>query len=130
MGKGEFAFAPSGNIYPCERLIGSDDGINHSIGNIYTGLNYINMICHKIGDQEYNTECTSCSLQQYCMNWCGCTNFFTSGFYNRVSPFFCFLERTSIETAFNTYKVLEGKFGSFFMDHIAGNPELNSLERN
>jgi uncharacterized protein len=130
MGKGEFAFAPSGNIYPCERLIGSDDGINHCIGNIYTGLNYINMICHKIGDQEYNTECSSCSLKQYCMNWCGCTNFFTSGFYNRVSPFFCFLERTSIETAFNTYKVLEGKFGSLFMDHIAGNPELNSLKRN
>jgi uncharacterized protein len=26
MGAGEYAFGPSGNIYPCERLIGSDDG--------------------------------------------------------------------------------------------------------
>lgn len=45
MGTGEFAFTPSGNIYPCERLIGTDTGNGHCIGNIASGLNREQMSC-------------------------------------------------------------------------------------
>lgn len=129
MGRGEYAFAPSGNIYPCERLIGSDNGIDHCIGNINTGLDFSSMICHKAPGQELNSECLTCSLREYCMNWCGCSNFFTSGYYNRVSPFLCFLERTSIEIAFNTYQILENECGPIFTEHLAGIPTMNSFNK-
>ncbi|MFN3396438.1 MAG: radical SAM protein [Thermodesulfovibrionales bacterium] len=89
MGRGEFAFAPSGNIYPCERIIGSDAG-DRCIVNINDGLNLERMSCKMTPKQDINTECLSCGLKDYCMNWCGCSNYFSSGYYNRVSPFLCF----------------------------------------
>lgn len=93
MGTGEFAFTPSGNIYPCERLIGTDTGNGHCIGNIASGLNREQMSCKTAPGMEINTECISCSLKDYCMNWCGCSNYFSSGYYNRVSPFLCLSEK-------------------------------------
>lgn len=38
MGKGEMAFTANGNIFPCERLIGSGENYKHCIGNVETGL--------------------------------------------------------------------------------------------
>ncbi len=31
------------------------------------------------------------------MNWCGCSNAFMTGYYNRVGPFLCASERAAIE---------------------------------
>lgn len=128
MGRGEFAFAPSGNIYPCERLIGADTG-DHCIGNINHGLNLDSMSCKMASEQDINTECIACGLKDYCMNWCGCSNYFSSGYYNRVSPFLCASERIAIQTAFNVFQILEKKLGSTFIDHIAGIPAMNSVGR-
>jgi len=129
MGKGEYAFGPSGNIYPCERLIGSDNGEDHCIGNIYDGIDLERMFCHKVPGQQINTECLSCEMKDYCMNWCGCSNYFSTGYYNRVSPFLCALERTSIEVALNVFQKIEKDLGPVFTDHLAGIPMINCLER-
>ena len=129
MGKGEFAFTPSGNIYPCERLIGSDSGGEHCIGNINEGLKIDRMMCKIAPSQELNTECLSCSLRDYCMNWCGCTNYFISGYYNRVGPFLCASERAAINVAFDVYQRLEKELGPTFMDHLCGRPEMSAIER-
>ncbi|OQD44824.1 hypothetical protein BIY37_11375 [Candidatus Brocadia sapporoensis] len=118
MGTGEFAFTPSGNIYPCERLIGTDTGNGHCIGNIASGLNREQMSCKTAPGMEINTECISCSLKDYCMNWCGCSNYFSSGYYNRVSPFLCLSEKTAILTAFHTFRTLEEKLGSAFFNNL------------
>lgn len=118
MGKGEFAFTPEGNIYPCERLIGDGLDQQHCIGNINTGLKLEKMICHTVQGQEANTECETCSLKDYCMNWCGCSNFMASGFYNRVSPFTCISEKASIEAAFKVFQTLEKAHGPTFYNHL------------
>lgn len=125
MGKGEFAFTPSGNIYPCERLIGSDNGNGHCIGNIDEGLDINRMACKIIPNKEINTECLSCSLKAYCMNWCGCSNYFSSGYYNRVGSFLCASERAAIETAFDVFQILEKELGPTFIDHVTGMPVIN-----
>ena len=39
MGEKEWGFAPSGNIYPCERFVGDDNDFKFLLGNIHTGLN-------------------------------------------------------------------------------------------
>ena len=129
MGRGEYAFTPSGNIFPCERLIGSDEAEDKCIGNIDEGIDISRMICHLAPGESINRECISCSLKNYCMNWCGCSNYFSTGYYNRVSPFLCALERTSIEVSFNTFRKLEKKLGPKFLHHLAGMPVLNSIER-
>jgi uncharacterized protein len=127
MGKGEFAFAPSGNIYPCERLIGSDTGGGHCIGNINDRLNLAQLSCKAAPDGNINTECLACGLKDYCMNWCGCSNYFSTGDYNRVGPFLCATERTAIQIAFNILQSLENELGPTFIDHISGTPAMNSI---
>jgi uncharacterized protein len=118
MGKGEFAFTPEGDVYPCERLIGRGREDGHCIGNIATGIELESMACHRMSGAEVNSECLSCSLKKYCMNWCGCSNFMASGYYNRVSPFTCASERGAIKAAYKAFTTLEEKLGPTFYDHL------------
>ncbi len=129
MGRGEFAFAASGNVYPCERLIGSDDGHTHCLGNIANRPTLRTKCSLLEPTKNTNTECQDCTLNNYCMNWCGCSNHFQSGRYDRVGPFLCASERAAIATSFQVMKTLEQKLGSCFFDHFAGEPTLNSFLR-
>jgi uncharacterized protein len=98
MGKGEYAFGPSGNVYPCERLIGFDDGKTHCLGNIHSELSS-NKMCQGVSSTSTNSECAECTLKDYCMNWCGCTNYYSTGRYSTVSAFTCSSEKAAIKTA-------------------------------
>jgi uncharacterized protein len=118
MGRGEFAFTPEGNIYPCERLIGNGDNGAHCIGHIDSGLRLDKLSCHTAPGKEVNPECATCGLKDYCMNWCGCSNFMSTGLYNRVSPFTCATEKTMIRSAFRAFRVLEEKLGPTFHTHL------------
>jgi uncharacterized protein len=126
MGRGELAFAPSGNIYPCERLIGADDGITHCIGSVEEGFPLLKG-CGNIATTGKNVECQSCPLSNYCMNWCGCSNYFQSGRYDFVGPFLCASERAAITTSFHVLQVLEEQLGSCFYEHLNGAPTLGSI---
>jgi uncharacterized protein len=46
-------------------------------------------------------------LRDYCMNWCGCSNYYSTGSYNVVSPFTCASEKAAIKTAFNIIPKIE-----------------------
>ncbi len=128
MGSGELAFAPSGNIYPCERLIGADDGSTHSIGNVGTGIDPGLMACHIKAGGDANAECTECGIRDYCTNWCGCSNYFSSGYYNRVGTFLCASEQTAVKAAFGVFQRLEKEVGGVFMEHLSGRPFTHALE--
>ena len=127
MGVAEFAFAPSGNIYPCERLIGSDEDTTHAIGNLATGIEPGRMACRTVPGKELNTECTDCGVKEYCMNWCGCSNYFASGYYNRVSAFTCASEQSAIKAAFSAFKTLEERLDGVFSEHLSGRPYSNAF---
>jgi uncharacterized protein len=125
MGKGEFGFGPSGNIYPCERLIGKDDGKKHCIGSISeAALNLLTPSTYTSNGKQ-NEECETCGFKDYCMNWCGCSNYFSSGRYDRVSPFLCASEKAAIITAFNAFQIIEKKLGPIFVEHLSGVPPLS-----
>jgi len=125
MGKGEFAFTPDGRIYPCERLVGIHEN-KHLIGNINDGIDDELLSCHIKSGNSINTECMSCGLKDFCMHWCGCSNYFSTGYYNRVSPFLCASEKTALQISFNIFKILEEKIGSTFFEHLGGFPIMNS----
>lgn len=128
MGKKDFSFGPSGNIYLCERLIQDDSGGPHCIGNVTTGLDWDAARC-KGNSQAINAECLTCGFLDYCSNWCGCTNYFSSGHYNRVGAFLCAAEKAAIQAAFYAFETLEKKLGNLFFEHLAGTPVVNSLVR-
>lgn len=119
MGEGEFAFTPAGRVYPCERLAASDPEL-HAVGAV-NGLVQIGPLRnHFAPGTPLNTPCLTCGIRDYCVNWCGCSNYFMTGHYNRVSPFLCASERTLIAGAFNIFQTLEAELGPTFVEHLGG----------
>jgi uncharacterized protein len=125
MGKGEMAFTPDGAIYPCERLVGAGDG-RHRIGHVDTGIDHENGACRLLPTASVNPSCQSCGIRDYCMNWCGCSNYFATGYYNRVSPFICASEKAAIGAATRVIEALEQTFSDIFCDHLAGHTQVNA----
>ncbi len=119
MGKAEFAFTPLGQIYPCERLIGCGTTDAHRIGNVTSGAEPA-----ALATGLKQPECADCSLGDYCMNWCGCSNFFATGDYGRTGPLICASERAAIASAARAFQAVESKLGPTFTAHLTGQPSL------
>lgn len=128
MGTGELAISPDGGVYPCERLIGSGASgeDTHRIGSIEHGVNLSRLSCRHAPDGPMNPQCLECALENLCMRWCGCSNAFMTGYYNRVGPFLCASERAAINTALHVFTTLERQLGPVFLHHLTGDPKWNS----
>ena len=126
MGIRELAFGPDGHVYRCERLVGSGGKNEHCLGHIEKDFRPGGSSC--VGIQSCATrECRECTLRDYCMNWCGCSNYFATGSYDRAGPFLCASEKAAIQVAFRTVQELEKKMGPVFADHVAGGGQINSF---
>lgn len=127
MGKKEFAISPNGNIFPCERLVGDGSENPHCIGNIVKGIDYSSFCNSKNFSKSNFSVCHDCALRNFCMNWCGCSNYFSSGSYSQVGPFICASEKAAIRTAFEVFQELEALYGASVIQRIVGvkcNPHL------
>jgi uncharacterized protein len=127
MGTGELTITPDGNLYPCERLISNPGNQDHCIGNVESGVDIARMVGRCAPGEKLNPECSECTLKELCMNWCGCSNAFMTGYYNRVGPFLCASEHALIQTALDVFITLENRLGPVFIHHLAGRPQWNSL---
>ncbi len=125
MGVGELAFGTTGNVYLCERLVGSDDGGAHCIGNVHQGFKPIGCSALLIVSL-LNRECQDCSLNTYCMNWCGCTNFSSTKNYNKVNHFTCAAEKAAIKAALRVI-AYTSDHDICFPGHLAGTPLLSIM---
>ncbi len=118
MGRSEMAVAPSGNIYPCERFIGNDTEKKFVIGHV--GLGFIEPkrceVTAKHGN--CNAQCAECDISNYCMKWCGCTNYKMTGHINRTGPMLCISERAAVLSAKKVFTTLVGEKNEFFFDHL------------
>lgn len=126
MGVGELTVTPDGGLYPCERLVGSGTDDTHRIGSVEQGLDLSRMMGGCAPGGSVNPECADCSMKDSCMNWCGCSNAFMTGYYNRVGPFLCASERAAIRTALEVFSTLEKQLGPTFLHHFSGEPQVNS----
>lgn len=116
MAESEWGFAPSGNIYPCERLVGEDNDSSLCLGNVYTGLDSVRRCAVIAGKGNRNEECAHCTLRPYCMNWCGCTNYYTTGQTSLAAPVLCASERGAIQAAKHVLTTLSDN--ELFVDHL------------
>lgn len=126
MGYGEYAFSPQGNIFPCERLVEDGDRNRHTIGHLDNPDNLERKHCKSEVNQSKVNKCSSCTVSEYCMNWCGCSNFMATGNYQQPSHFICVSERMAIETALHIVDTVEKENKMIFINHYAGLPMINS----
>jgi uncharacterized protein len=72
-GRGEIAVAPSGRMYPCERLIGEDrDEDPMQLGHVVDCGDFLAIHANSARD---NDECNACAMQGVCNTNCRCSNY-------------------------------------------------------
>lgn len=91
-GRGEIAVAPSGRLYPCERLVGEDRPGNHLClpGDVSAGIDFLNF-----GPPAFQRSelCSRCALVEACDTTCRCSNFIRTGDVNRPDGLLCILSK-------------------------------------
>ncbi len=107
MGRRDLVVAPSGRLYPCDRLVGEDDEASPFVmGDVFTGPDLSRVsevaaaLCNVPGD------CLECELRRRCRNRCGCANLALTGRIDRPSEILCIHEQLSIRCADAAAEVL------------------------
>lgn len=127
MGERKFAFSPEGNIFLCDRIVyDGNPNSPHCIGNVTTGINQSKMTCKIDENDKPNNECLTCSVEKYCMHWCGCSNFQSTGYYNRAGAFLCAKEKIAIKTALHILETLQVDIPTTFKHHQTGLMTINA----
>jgi uncharacterized protein len=127
MGSTEWGFAPSGNVYPCERFIGEDTDTSLCMGNVHHGINPVKR-CQILNQRgNHNPECQVCDLKKFCMNWCGCSNYFQTGHADMAGAMMCMIEQSAIEAAQKVFITLTQEGNDLFLNHMLAyaNSEIN-----
>ena len=96
-GDGELAVAPSGNLYPCERLIGADSP-NHPLrlpGHALDGQP--DFTPHAAAPGKQAVACRSCAVAGMCNAHCRCANFVRTGDLRRPDGLLCLLNQACLE---------------------------------
>lgn len=105
-GEGEITLAPSGRLYPCERLVGQDNTENLCIGDIDNGINLQKVLDFKRSRLHKDVDCQSCQVEHRCIHFCGCVNYATTGTIGDVSSLLCEVEQTNIQCADTAASIL------------------------
>jgi uncharacterized protein len=90
-GDGEVAVAPSGNLYPCERLIG-EDGPGHPLrlpGHVMEGDHFPGVAF----PGRSTAACSACQIQTQCNTTCRCNNYVRTGDPSRPDALVCLLDK-------------------------------------
>lgn len=102
LGRRDLVVAPSGRLYPCDRMIGDDDG-THALGHLDHAFDALartealRAIVEPVSTLP--EDCTSCAIVERCRNRCACTNLALTGTLDAPSEALCFHEQLSIRVA-------------------------------
>jgi uncharacterized protein len=102
-GDGEIAVAPSGRLYPCERLIGEDrpDQPMRLPGHALEGDDFLH---HAADPLVRSSPCSECALAFACDTICRCSNFIRTGDVHRSDGLLCLLNKAAAVAAINVLK--------------------------
>jgi uncharacterized protein len=95
-GAGEVAVAPSGNVYPCERLMDADrDGNPMRLpGHVLEGRDFLSRAPAECRD---DAACRMCPVAEMCNTDCRCSNYVRSGDVARPDGLLCAWNQACLE---------------------------------
>jgi uncharacterized protein len=104
-GAGEIAVAPSGNLYPCERLIGEDgpDNAMRLPGHALAGEHFLMGVAAPARSDE---ACDECAMASICSTTCRCSNYVRTGRMDHPDGLLCLFNQVC---ARETARVLRRK---------------------
>lgn len=117
-GEREIAVAPSGRLYPCERLIGEDRNDVMCIGDVFHGFDHEKRRSLLARRGNHDPECQDCGYRGRCMNWCGCINHTLTGSIDRTGDSVCFHERLAIAAADRVATLLFAERNPAFLERF------------
>ncbi|MCP4611698.1 MAG: radical SAM protein [Planctomycetes bacterium] len=123
LGVGELAVDVTGEIYPCERLVGYEQLI---IGDVRQGFDEKKRSRIVRDHGQPHTACIDCSLKEYCDNSCGCTNWFLTGHFGRAHHVVCRIEKALHSVVSELLEPLNKM--QDFHDYIAGAVQRNCCQ--
>lgn len=118
MGQTEMAVSAAGYLYPCERFVGEDDDPSFRIGHVSAGFDAKRRCAVLKGRGNHTAVCRQCTLQNYCMNWCGCTNYHMTGKTDQAGAMLCASEQAAIREARYVFTTLADEQNELFIDHL------------
>ncbi len=91
-GAGEVAVAPSGYLYPCERLIGEDTSITplRLPGHVLDGEDFLGL---PSAPCRSHPACGQCTIAPFCNTTCRCSNFVRTGDVTQPDGLLCTFNR-------------------------------------
>jgi uncharacterized protein len=92
----EVAVAPSGRLYPCERMV-ADDATDLGLGHVYEQGPL--RVLRKRSAPGVDAACGDCSSATLCANDCACANVGRTGRADLPDGLICALEQACIEEA-------------------------------
>jgi uncharacterized protein len=101
-GAGEIAVAPSGNLYPCERLIGEDapDNPMRLDGHALHGEHFLLVGRGAVGMPRVDEACDVCTMASMCNTTCRCSNYVRTGKVSQPDGLLCLFNQVCLrETA-------------------------------
>jgi uncharacterized protein len=114
-GQDELAVAPSGRLYPCDRMVRADSDDDACMGDVWSGVDAVRLERLLAPRRTLDAECAACDLRDRCTHWCGCANWETTRNPGRPSALQCWLERAFVAEADRVAATLYGEKNPLFM---------------
>ncbi len=123
LGMDEIAVAPSGWIYPCERMVGEDTDERARIGHLDQGFDAPRRAYFGSARPSGKAEMEALGLGP-CGMWCGCTNYLLTGAPDRVPEVFRRYQTVLVREALRAGTTLFQEQNPFFLGVFYGEDEL------
>jgi len=124
LGRRNLVVAPSGRLYPCDRLVGEDRDERFVIGDVASGP-----VAERIAALVARTcrlpeDCLACAIAPRCRNRCACANLALTGAIDTPSETLCFHEQLAIRTADEAAGILFAERNASFVRQHYGKSEV------
>jgi uncharacterized protein len=127
LGVGAVAVAPSGNLYPCERLVSEDEDHRSVIGHSSRGVDAQKQRGYRDHMPDHhaeNDECNSCEEKGRCGAYCACANLAETGNASIAGGVQCLYERLTMTVADSLADVLFAEKSPAFMQWYFPNGQV------